>query len=339
MPTCTRGLTLGKYAPFHKGHQLVIETALSEVDELIVVIYDAPEVTDVPLPTRAGWVRRLYPTVKVIEAWGGPAEVGDTPRIKRLQEAFVIETLGISGITHFYSSEFYGEHMSQALGAINRIVDKARNREPVSATMIRSNPYRFRNFLDPVVYRDIVRNVVFLGAPSTGKTTLAEHLAALMNTIWMPEYGREYWDTHQVERRLSLDQLVEIAEGHLEREEHLLTQANRVLFTDTNALTTYQFSLYYHGTAIPRLAERAAQAASRYDLVFVCDTDIPYDATWDRSGDVQRQTFQARILADLHIRKIPYYVVRGDLATRTQLVLNALDRHPHHRNVLESFAL
>ncbi|WP_144530121.1 adenylyltransferase/cytidyltransferase family protein, partial [Peribacillus simplex] len=34
------GLTLGKFAPLHKGHQFMIETALQEVDELIVVIYE-----------------------------------------------------------------------------------------------------------------------------------------------------------------------------------------------------------------------------------------------------------------------------------------------------------
>jgi len=43
-----RGLTLGKYAPLHKGHQLVIETGLREMDELLVLIYDAPE-TEIPL--------------------------------------------------------------------------------------------------------------------------------------------------------------------------------------------------------------------------------------------------------------------------------------------------
>jgi hypothetical protein len=31
-----RGLTLGKYAPLHRGHQLVIETALAEMDETLV---------------------------------------------------------------------------------------------------------------------------------------------------------------------------------------------------------------------------------------------------------------------------------------------------------------
>jgi cytidyltransferase-like protein len=111
------GLTLGKYAPLHRGHQLVIETALAEMDHVIVIVYDCPEVTPIALPVRAGWIRRLYPAVKVIEAWDGPREVGDTPAIQRMHERYVIDTLGIRGISHFYSSEFYGAHMSRALGA------------------------------------------------------------------------------------------------------------------------------------------------------------------------------------------------------------------------------
>ena len=34
------GFTIGKFAPWHKGHQFLIETALKEMDEFYVVIYD-----------------------------------------------------------------------------------------------------------------------------------------------------------------------------------------------------------------------------------------------------------------------------------------------------------
>lgn len=169
-------------------------------------------------------------------------------------------------------------------------------------------------------------NVVLLGAPSTGKTTLAERLAAEYDTLWMPEYGREYWESHQVGRRLTLEQLVEIAEGHLERETDLLARADRYLFTDTNALTTYLFSLYYHGAVHPRLEELARLAERRYDVVLVCDTDIPYDATWDRSGEVHRQEFQGRVLADLQQRCVTYHVVGGSLEQRVAGVRDILEQ-------------
>ena len=43
----TRGLTLGKFAPLHKGHQLVFETALREMDEVM-----APRASDFQLGGR-----------------------------------------------------------------------------------------------------------------------------------------------------------------------------------------------------------------------------------------------------------------------------------------------
>jgi HTH-type transcriptional repressor of NAD biosynthesis genes len=221
------------------------------------------------------------------------------------------------------------------LKAVNRLVDPKRQSVPVSGTSIRENPYEYRSFLHPKVYRDLITNVVFLGAPSTGKTTIAEKLAQEFGTVWMPEYGREYWETHQIDRRLTLEQLTEIAEGHLEREEALLSEANRHLFTDTNALTTYIFSLYYHGKADSRLTDYAKAASVRYDLVFLCDLDIPYDDTWDRSGEGNRQVFQQQIKTDLAERKLPYFILRGSLENRIAYVKQVLKNFQKYGNLWE----
>lgn len=329
------GLTLGKFAPLHRGHQYIIETALREMDHLIVVIYDSPEVTLVPLSVRADWIRRLYPTVEVLEAWDGPSDIGNTPDIRSKQESYILGLLGGRAVTHFYSSEFYGDHMSRALGAFNRQVDPERTTFAVSGTRVREALYEHRAYVDPVVYRDLITSVVFLGAPSTGKTTLAARLAEELHTVWMPEYGREYWETHQIERRLTPEQLVEIAEGHLEREERLLLEARDVLFVDTNAITTFMFAQYYHGSADARLEAMAAAAASRYDLVFLCQDDIPYDDTPDRSGEVCRHIFQKQIVADLVKRKIPFIPVCGILDERVSTVKAVLHRYEKYMNFYE----
>ena len=330
-----RGLTLGKYAPLHHGHQLVIETALAEMDEVTVIVYDAPDTTPTPLAVRSGWIRTLYPDVRVIEAWDGPTSVGYEPEVMRQHERYVIETLGIRGISAFYSSEPYGEHMSRALGATDRRVDMARTRVPVSASAIRSDPYANRAYLDPLVYRGLVTNVALLGAPGTGKTTLAERLAHEFDTSWMPEYGREYWEANAVDRRLRPEQLLEIAQGHLEREDAALAGANRYLFTDTTALTTETFARHYHGSVDPRLEALAAAAVERYDLVFVCDTDFPYPVTQDRSGAADRAAFQRQVLGDLARRHVPYAVLRGDLDTRVAHAQAILSRFEKYMNVVE----
>jgi NadR type nicotinamide-nucleotide adenylyltransferase len=318
------GLVLGKFAPLHKGHQLLIETAVEENEKVIVMIYDAPDVTSVPLPVRSSWIKRLYPSVQVIEAWDGPLKIGDTAEIKRMHEEYILKILDGEPITNFYSSEFYGDHVSSSLGAQDRRIDPARREVPVSATAIRQDVYGNRQYLDPIVYRDLITKAVFLGAPSTGKTSLARQLAGVHKTVWMPEYGREYWEQHQRERRLSPQQLVEIAEQHIQREDEICLKANRYFFIDTDATTTFMFSMYYHDQAHPRLAELASKTLERYDLFFLCEDDIPYDDTWDRSGEMNRDMFQKQIKTDLIKRKISFISLSGSLGKRVQTVSKVL---------------
>lgn len=315
----TLGLTLGKFAPLHKGHQLMFETALQEVDELIVVIYDT-EVLTIPLHIRANWIRKLYPSIRVIEAWDGPDGYSNDRAHEIREEQYILGLLQGEHVTHFYSSEFYGEHMSIALGAVDRRVDDDRSIVPISATMIRSNPYENRNFLSDIVYRDLITKVVFVGAMSTGKSTLTEALARRYQTSFASEYGRDYWAEHQVDRRIGLAAFDEIAVGHIEREEKALLEADKYLFVDTNAITTYMFAKDYHNQAPELLTRLALENATRYDLFFLCEDDIPYDDTWDRSGDQKRQVFHKQIIADLKERRIPYITLRGSLEQRMSKV-------------------
>ncbi|MFN7875980.1 MAG: AAA family ATPase [Pirellula sp.] len=321
------GLTLGKFAPLHKGHQFVIETALNEVEHLIVLIYDCPDIETLPLPVRAKWIRKLYPTVEVMEAWGGPTEMGLDPHVTQMHDEYLLRILAGKTITHFFSSEPYGEHVSLALKAKHFLVDLDRRHIPISGTAIRSNPFANRSHLDPLVYRDHITKVVFLGAPSTGKSTIVEALAERYKTTMMPEYGREYWEANQIDRRLTHKQLIEIATGHLEREETLLINANRFLFVDTDASTTLQFARYYHGCADETLVRMADEAKSRYELFFLCQPDIPYDDTWDRSGDASRAEMHRRVESDLLARKVPFVRLEGDLETRLAKVDAVLNAH------------
>lgn len=317
------GLVLGKFAPLHKGHQLLIETALKQTDKVMVLIYDCPEVIDVPLNVRAGWIRRLYPQAKVIEAWDGPAESGRKRWIMDRQEKYIAGKVGVK-ITHFFSSEWYGTHVSRALNAKNVIVDRQRKKYPISGTKIRRDPFKYKKFVEPIVYRDLVKKIVFLGAESAGKSTIAESLAKIYRTNWMPEYGREYWEKNQKNNILTKEQLVELAEEHLRREEVLLYSANKFFFVDTNAITTEMFGHYYHGSVCSKLKSLAKQAEKRYDYVFVCDVDIPYEDDGTRSGEAHRRIFQRQIIADLRKRKVRYTLLTGNLEKRIKKVTEAL---------------
>lgn len=329
-----RGLTLGKFAPFHRGHQLLVETALHEVDELVVMVY-ATDVIDVPLQVRAGWIHNLYPTIRIIEAWDGPDSYGDTLEICREQEVYILKKLNGLRISHFYSSEFYGDHVSRALGAVDRRIDEARVAVPISGAVLREDYFANRQYLDPVVYSGLITKVCFMGAPSTGKTTLAKTMAEQHKTLWMPEYGAEYWFEHHVDRRITLEQFEEIAPEHCSREDALTLESRNYLFCDTNPITTYVFAKDYHGVAGPILTRFAREAEKRYDLFFLCDTDIPYSDTWDRSGDQKRKWFQDQIVGDLAERRVPFFRVSGTISKRVSQVDEVLRQYRKFGNVLD----
>lgn len=340
---------MGKFAPLHKGHQFLIETAIKKMDEVIVMIYNAPSVTDVPLDVRANWIRKLYSKVKVIEAWDGPEDNGHSERIKKINEDYILKKITVP-ITHFFSSEWYGEHVSKVLGAKNVVVDEARKKFPISGTLIRANVFENRKFLDPVVYSDLITKVVFVGAESTGKTTISKRLSEEYETAWMPEYGREYWDEHHdADGFLTPEQLADLAKGHLEREDQIILDADKYFFVDTNAITTEMFSNFYHGFAHPDLKKLAKENEKRYDLYFLCDIDIPYEDEPGRSGAEHRIVFQKEIIDDLNARGIKYITLRGNLEARIGKVKEVLGKFRKYskndafvlqnRNVIQSLVV
>ncbi len=321
----TRGLVLGKFAPFHKGHEVLVRRSLATCDETVVLVYDSPQVTRIPLRTRADWIRTLFPGTLVIEGRGAPADEGHDPAVMRLQENY-IRSVVPDPITHFFSSEWYGGHVSRALGAADVRVDGPRDIVPISGTLLRKDPFAFRRFVSPVVYRDLVRRVVLLGAESTGKSTLAMALAKRLKTLCAAEYGREFWENHHdSEGRLSPSQLLELAEEHRRREDEAIQEARRILVCDTDARITRQYARFYHnGFVDPRLDALARDCPARYALTILCGDDIPYVEDGTRSGTERRRSAQEELLEELQNEGGNWIEVRGSVEERMGAVLRAV---------------
>ncbi len=83
------------------------------------------------------------------------------------------------------------------------------------------------------VYRSFVRRICLLGGESTGKSTLSKALADVLDTAYVAEFGRDYWE--EKNGVLTADDLLHIAREQVRREQQ--AEANRDL-CDTSPLMT-----------------------------------------------------------------------------------------------------
>ena len=134
------GFTIGKFAPLHKGHEYLINTAINEVDEFYIVVYDTPQF-NISMEEKLNVIKQKFPNVKLIEAYNSPNRIGLDSESVVIQMHYLSNLIKDIKPTHFYSSEDYGEYVAKYLNIENRIVDKERIKYPISATMIRNGEY------------------------------------------------------------------------------------------------------------------------------------------------------------------------------------------------------
>ncbi len=147
------GFTIGKFAPFHKGHEYLIETALKEMDKLIVVVYDT-DVIDINTEQRAAWIKEKYPNVEIKLAHNPPAQYGLDKESVNIQMKYLTKIMADEKPTHFYSSEKYGKSVAKYMNIIDRRVDNERKIVPISASEIRKNIEEKKNWVENKVYLD-----------------------------------------------------------------------------------------------------------------------------------------------------------------------------------------
>lgn len=138
-----KGVIFGKFYPLHAGHKYLIDTALSQVD-LLTIVVTGKKGQKIPSRLRAKWLSYIYPTVKIKLIYHSIANDDD--------EKWASETtkwIGYKPDVVFTSEERWGDHYAALLGAKHVSVD--RKKFPVSGTMIRRNPVLFLKYLDPVV--------------------------------------------------------------------------------------------------------------------------------------------------------------------------------------------
>jgi NadR type nicotinamide-nucleotide adenylyltransferase len=166
-----------------------------------------------------------------------------------------------------------------------------------------------------------VSRVAILGAESTGKSTLAATLAAHYNTLWVPEYLREFVETYR--RTPQEHEQLQIAITQVRYETKAIQHARSFLFCDTTPLMTALYSRFYFGRIDAPL--EALASSHVYDFTIVTPPTSPWvpDGLQRESPEV-RQTIHEQLLATLNAQAIPYLLVDGDVEERMRRVTRHL---------------
>ena len=117
-----------------------------------------------------------------------------------------------------------------------------------------------------------MKKIVIIGPESTGKSTLCKELADHYNTVWCPEYAREYLLQNGMD--YTYQDLVKIAQGQLTLEDYLQHEAGNYYFVDTNMYVMkvwYEVAFQNCPTWILKTIAR-----STCDLYLLCNTDLPW---------------------------------------------------------------
>jgi nicotinamide riboside kinase len=171
--------------------------------------------------------------------------------------------------------------------------------------------------------------VVLVGSESTGKTELAEWLAAELRVPMSAEYAREYAALRGGSAALTPDDVAPIASGQLDGEEAAIAAAvgrdAPIVVHDTDLLSTLVYATEYYGVgAVPAwLPEAVVERVP--DLYLLCDIDVPWHGDPVRDDTRERQVVQAAFAAALALVDAPVVPVRGSRAVRREIVRRAVE--------------
>ena len=168
--------------------------------------------------------------------------------------------------------------------------------------------------------------VAIFGPESTGKTMLAERLAARLGAPLVAEYARERWD--QQGGVLTLEDMLPVAHEQWRREDAAAAGTGRLIICDTEALTTVLWSDLLYGTCPDEVRRGAEKRCRDYALYLLLDIDVPFTPDPQRCfpDPADREKCMRIWRGALDRRHLPYELIQGDWAQRERQALAAVGR-------------
>lgn len=171
--------------------------------------------------------------------------------------------------------------------------------------------------------QQLVRKIALVGPESTGKSSLAQQLAAHFHGQWVPEYARTYLET--LERPYVEADLWAIAQGQLAAEATAMKSKPAWLFCDTNVLVVQIWSQDKFGRMDARLSD--AWKPETYDFHLLLYPDLTWEPDPLREDPHRLQDLFDTYQQALTDAEVPYGIVKGKGKARLQAAVSHLQNH------------
>lgn len=299
-----RGIVAGRFMPFHNGHIALIRFAAAHCDELVISVFANPA-DPIAGEIRIAWIREefiRYGKINVVNI--------DAPGV--ISDQF-------GAFDYVFGSGPQDEALADMLVASYVSFDPDRNEQPISGRDILEHPFRHWDFIAQPARGHFVKRICFFGPESTGKSTLAKRMAEHYRTGFVPEVAKEFISSNQ----FSAEDIIRIGHAQTVRVLQKTAIANKILFCDTDLITTEIYSdTYLH--AIPPVL-KTLELQVRYDQYFLFDIDVPWVPDGLRDLGDKRQEMFLRFKNELEQRSISYILLTGEHARREEQVVKFVD--------------
>ena len=177
-----------------------------------------------------------------------------------------------------------------------------------------------------------IKKIVAIGPESTGKSTLCAQLAAHYNTLWCPEFAREYLLKHGM--NYNYEDLLTIAKGQLAMEDEFIQKISgadtaasnsQLLFIDTDMYVMKVWSEFVFEKCHKRILEQIIDR--KYDLYLLCNTDLPWVKDELREyPDLKTREKLFLIYKDVLMNQnTPWVMIKGNDDSRLSIAVHAVN--------------
>lgn len=301
------GLVIGKFMPFHTWHQALISFASKLCDILTVAVCSLPE-EPIPWTIRYQRVKDAFannPGIVVDHITQElPGSSESSREISKIWSEYLKKKY--PSVDLIISSEPYGAYVAEYMGIDHAEYDIPRAQHQVSGTLIRKDPFAYRDFLPDHVKGYFVKKICIVGSESTGKSTLTRLLAEYFDTTYVEEMARYIVSKT---KEVVFQDLEAIAALHAQTITERTKIANKLLFVDTDLNITKSYAQYLFHQELH--AEDWIEQANTFDLHLFLEPDCEYVQDGTRLDQDERLLLSENHKRQLLKAWIQFEVIKG----------------------------